>query len=144
MKFVDEVRIYVKAGDGGNGCVSFRREKFIPKGGPDGGDGGKGGDVILQADIQLSTLLDLTYQSQFRAKRGGHGRGKNQTGKDGEDLILRVPVGTVIKDDGTGEILEDLIFDGQQFVAAKGGRGGRGNARFATPTHRTPRYAEKG
>jgi len=144
MKFIDEVRIYVKAGDGGNGCVSFRREKFIPKGGPDGGDGGKGGDVILQADIQLSTLLDLTYQSQFRAKRGGHGRGKNQTGKDGEDLILRVPVGTVIKDDGTGEILEDLIFDGQQFVAAKGGRGGRGNARFATPTLRTPRYAEKG
>jgi len=144
MKFVDEVRIYVKAGDGGNGCVSFRREKFVPKGGPDGGDGGKGGDVILQADIQLSTLLDLTYPSQFRAKRGGHGRGKNQTGKDGEDLILKVPVGTVIKDDETGEVLEDLIFDGQQFVAAKGGKGGRGNARFATPTLRTPRYAEKG
>ncbi len=144
MKFVDEVRIFVKAGDGGNGCVSFRREKFIPKGGPDGGDGGKGGDVILQADIQLSTLLDLTYSGQFFAKRGAHGRGKNQTGKDGEDLIIKVPVGTVVKDDETGEVLEDLIFDGQKFIAVKGGKGGRGNARFATPTNRAPYYAEKG
>lgn len=144
MKFVDEVRIYVKAGDGGNGCVSFRREKFIPKGGPDGGDGGKGGDVILQADAQLSTLLDLTYPGQFSAKRGAHGRGKNQTGRDGENLIIKVPVGTVVKDDETGEVLEDLIFDGQIFVAAKGGKGGRGNARFATATNRAPRYAEKG
>lgn len=144
MKFVDEVRIYVKGGDGGNGCVSFRREKFIPKGGPDGGDGGKGGDVIIQADIQLSTLLDLTYSSQFFAKRGAHGRGKNQTGKDGEDLIIKVPVGTVVRNEETGEILEDLLFDGQKFIAAKGGRGGRGNARFATPTNRAPRYAEKG
>lgn len=134
----------VQGGDGGNGCVSFRREKFIPKGGPDGGDGGKGGDVILQADGQLSTLLDLTYLQHFRAQKGSHGKGKNQTGKDGEDLIVRVPVGTLIRDAETGEVLQDLIFDGQRFIAARGGRGGRGNAKFATPTHRTPRHAEKG
>lgn len=144
MKFVDEVRIVVKAGDGGNGCVSFRREKFIPRGGPDGGDGGKGGDVILQADAQLSTLLDLTYPQTFRAQKGSHGKGKDQTGKNGRDLIIRVPVGTLVRDGETGEILQDLLFNGQRFVAAQGGRGGRGNARFATPTHRTPRHAEKG
>ncbi|MCX8117399.1 MAG: GTPase ObgE [Desulfobacterota bacterium] len=144
MKFVDRVRIRVKAGDGGNGCVSFRRERYIPKGGPDGGDGGKGGDVILQADPQLSTLLDLSYPQQFRARKGAHGKGKNQTGRDGEDLILRVPVGTLVLDDETGEVLQDLLFEGQRFTAARGGRGGRGNARFATPTHRTPRHAEKG
>ncbi len=144
MKFVDRVRIRVKAGDGGNGCISFRRERYVPKGGPDGGDGGKGGDVILQADSQLSTLLDLSYPQQFCARKGAHGKGKNQTGKDGEDLILRVPVGTLVLDDETGEVLQDLLFEGQQFIAASGGRGGRGNARFATPTHRTPRHAEKG
>jgi len=144
MKFVDEARIQVKAGDGGNGCVSFRRERFIPKGGPDGGDGGKGGDVILQADNQLSTLLDLTYLQQFRAKKGSHGKGKKQTGRNGEDLIIRVPAGTLIRDEATGEILEDLFFDGQRSVVAKGGRGGRGNVRFATATHRAPRHAEKG
>ncbi len=144
MKFVDQVRIRVKAGDGGNGCVSFRREKYVPKGGPDGGDGGKGGDVILQADSQLATLLDLSYPQQFRAQKGTHGKGKNQTGKNGEDLIIRVPVGTIVLDDESGEVLQDLLFDGQQFIAAAGGRGGRGNARFATPTHRTPRHAEKG
>ncbi len=144
MKFVDQVRIRVKAGDGGNGCVSFRRERYVPKGGPDGGDGGKGGDVILQADGQLSNLLDLSYPQQLRARKGSHGKGKNQTGRDGEDLIIRVPVGTLVWDDERGELLEDLIFDGQQFIAAHGGRGGRGNARFATPTHRTPRHAEKG
>ncbi len=144
MKFVDQVRIRVKAGDGGNGCVSFRRERYIPKGGPDGGDGGKGGDVILQADSQLSTLLDLSYPQQFRAQKGTHGKGKNQTGKNGEDLIIRVPVGTIVLDDESGEVLQDLLFDGQQFIAAAGGRGGKGNARFATPTHRTPRHAERG
>jgi len=144
MKFVDQVRIRVKAGDGGNGCVSFRRERYVPKGGPDGGDGGKGGDVILQADSQLSTLLDLSYPQQFRARKGSHGKGKNQTGRNGEDLIIRVPVGTLVWDEETGELLQDLIFDGQKFIAASGGRGGRGNARFATPTHRTPRHAEKG
>ena len=144
MKFVDQAKILVKAGDGGNGCISFRREKFIPKGGPNGGDGGKGGDVILQADAQLSTLLDLTYPKQFHAKRGTHGKGKDQTGQRGENLILRVPVGTLVWNDDTGELLQDLISHGQEFVAAAGGRGGRGNARFATPTHRAPRRAEKG
>jgi len=144
MKFVDEVRIRVKAGDGGNGCVSFRRERFVPRGGPDGGNGGKGGEVILRADAQLSTLLDLTYPQPFRSQRGTHGKGKDQTGRDGKDLIVRVPVGTLVRDDQTGEVLQDLLFDGQRFVAAAGGRGGRGNARFATPTLRAPRRAEKG
>lgn len=144
MKFVDEARIYVKAGDGGNGCVSFRRERFIPRGGPDGGDGGKGGDVIFQADRQLATLLDFTYPRTYRAQRGAHGKGKNQTGKNGADLMIRVPTGTLIRDDETGEVLADLLLDGQRFVGARGGKGGRGNARFATPTHQAPRRAEKG
>lgn len=144
MKFVDEVRIHVKAGDGGNGCISFRRERFVPKGGPNGGDGGKGGDVILQADAQLTTLLDLTYPKIFSAQKGSHGKGKDQTGKDGEDLIIRIPVGTVVRDDQTGEFLQEFLYDGQQYIVVKGGRGGRGNARFATPTLRTPRRAEKG
>jgi GTP-binding protein len=144
MKFVDEARIHVKAGDGGNGCVSFRRERLIPRGGPDGGDGGKGGDVILQTDAQLSTLLDLTYPQQFRAQKGSHGKGKDQTGRTGKDLVIRVPVGTLVRDEKTDQVLQDLLFDGQRFVVARGGRGGRGNARFATPTHRAPRHAEKG
>jgi GTP-binding protein len=144
MQFVDEARIHVKAGDGGNGCVSFRRERFIVKGGPNGGDGGKGGDVILQADVQLTTLLDLTYPKPFRAQKGSHGKGKDQTGKNGEDLIIRVPAGTLVRDDQTGEWLQDFLFDGQRFVAATGGRGGRGNARFATATLRAPRRAEGG
>ena len=144
MKFVDEARIHVKAGDGGNGCVSFRRERFIPRGGPNGGDGGKGGDVILQADAQLTTLLDLAYPKPFRAQRGNHGKGKDQTGKNGEDLIIRIPVGTLVRDDQTEEVLQDLLFDGQQYIVAEGGRGGRGNARFATPTLRAPRHAENG
>jgi GTP-binding protein len=134
----------VKAGDGGNGCVSFRRERFIPKGGPNGGDGGKGGDVTFQADAQLSTLLDLTYPKQFFAQKGTHGKGKDQAGRNGEDLIIRVPIGTLVRDDQGGGVLQDLLFDGQRFVAARGGRGGRGNARFATATNRAPRHAEKG
>ena len=144
MKFADEARIHVKAGDGGDGCVSFRRERFVPRGGPNGGDGGKGGDVILQADAQLVTLLDLTYPKQFRAQKGSHGRGKDQTGKNGENLIIQVPVGTLVRENQTGEVLQDLLFDGQRYVVAEGGRGGRGNARFATPTIRAPRRAEKG
>jgi GTP-binding protein len=144
MKFVDEVRIHVKAGDGGNGCVSFRRERFIPKGGPNGGDGGKGGDVILEANAQLSTLLDLSYPQQFRAPKGSHGKGKDQTGRNGEDLVISVPTGTLVRDDETGEVLQDLVMEGQRYVAAQGGRGGRGNARFATSTQRAPRTAEKG
>ena len=144
MKFVDEVRIHVKAGNGGNGCVSFRRERFVPRGGPNGGDGGKGGDVILQADAQLSTLLDLTYPKKFLAQKGTHGKGKDQAGRSGEDLIIRVPVGTLAREDEDGGVLQDLLFDGQRFVIARGGRGGRGNARFATSTNRAPRHAEKG
>ncbi len=144
MKFVDQVRIRVMAGDGGNGCVSFRRERYVPRGGPDGGDGGNGGDVILQADGQLSTLLDLSYPQQLRARKGTHGKGKDQTGRNGKDLIIRVPVGTLVRDDESGELLQDLLFDGQQFVVAVGGRGGKGNARFATSTQRAPRHAEKG
>jgi GTPase len=144
MRFVDEAKIHVKAGDGGNGCISFRRERFIPRGGPNGGNGGKGGDVILQADAQLTTLLDLTYPKQLRAQRGNHGKGKDQTGKSGEDLIIRIPVGTLVRDDQTEEVLQDLLFDDQQYIVAEGGWGGRGNARFATPTLRAPRHAEKG
>jgi GTP-binding protein len=144
MKFVDEVRIHVKAGDGGNGCVSFRRERFVPRGGPNGGDGGKGGDVILQANTQYSTLLDLTYPKKILAPKGTHGKGKDQAGRNGKDLIIRVPAGTLVRDDQGGKVLQDLLFDGQQFIAAKGGRGGRGNARFATSTNRAPRRAEKG
>ena len=139
MKFVDEVKILVKAGDGGNGCISFRREKFIPRGGPNGGDGGKGGDIVLQADGQLSTLLDLTYPKQLRAMRGTHGKGKDQTGQGGTDLVIRVPEGTLVWDDDTGELLQDLLFDGQKFVVAKGGRGGRGNAHAAHPAPQNQR-----
>ena len=144
MNFVDEAKIRVKAGDGRNGCLSFRRERFIPKGGPDGGDGGNGGDVILQAYAQLSTLLDLTYPKQFRATKGTHGKGKDQTGRRGTDLIIRVPTGTLVWDEETVELLQDLLFDGQRFVVARGGRGGRGNARFAKSMNRAPRRVEKG
>ncbi|MDW8155196.1 MAG: GTPase ObgE [Armatimonadota bacterium] len=142
--FVDQATIYVKAGDGGSGCVSFRREKFVPKGGPDGGDGGRGGNVVLRADEGLSTLLDFRYRRVFRAQRGGHGEGGNRTGRSAPDLVIPVPVGTVVKDASTGQVLADLTQHGQEAVVARGGRGGRGNARFATPTHRAPRYAEPG
>lgn len=143
-RFVDQATIYVKAGDGGAGCVSFRREKFVPKGGPDGGDGGRGGSVVLRADEGLSTLLDFRYRRVFRAQRGGHGEGGNRTGRSAPDLVIPVPVGTVVKDATTGEVLADLTEHGQVAVVARGGRGGRGNARFATPTRRAPRYAEPG
>ncbi|HEV09283.1 MAG TPA: GTPase ObgE, partial [Sulfurihydrogenibium azorense] len=125
--FIDKAKIYVKAGDGGNGCVAFHREKFVPMGGPSGGDGGKGGDVIIVADSHLQTLMDFKYKRHYKAERGQHGQGGNKKGKDGEDLIIKVPVGTVIKDAETGEILADLVEEGQSFVVAKGGRGGRGN-----------------
>jgi len=143
-KFIDEAIIHVKAGDGGNGCVSFRREKYVPKGGPDGGDGGEGGDVYLVATSSKQTLLDFHYRRFFRAERGQHGRGKNQHGRSGKDLFIPVPVGTLVKDVLTGEVLADLIGDGQKWLAARGGRGGRGNARFATPTNHAPRFAEDG
>jgi GTP-binding protein len=143
-RFVDQATITVKAGDGGAGCVSFRREKFVPKGGPDGGDGGRGGSVVLKADEGLSTLLDFRYRRVFRAQRGGHGEGGNRTGRSAPDLVIPVPVGTVVKDAATGEVLADLTEHGQVAVVARGGRGGRGNARFATPTRRAPRHAEPG
>lgn len=144
MKFVDFVKIYVKAGDGGRGCVSFRREKYVPRGGPDGGDGGKGGDVILRASSELHTLLDHKYQKTYKAKRGQHGKGSNMKGKDGEDLIIKVPVGTVVKDAHTEEVLADLDEEGKEFVVAKGGKGGLGNAHFATPTNQAPKFAQPG
>ncbi|AEH44902.1 GTP-binding protein Obg/CgtA [Thermodesulfatator indicus DSM 15286] len=143
-RFVDQTKIYVKAGNGGAGCVSFRREKYVPRGGPDGGDGGKGGDVILVASSQLHTLYDFYHQTHFRAENGRPGMGKKMKGRDGDDLILKVPVGTIVKDAETGEILYDFTKDGESFVVAKGGRGGRGNARFATPTRQAPRFAEPG
>jgi len=139
MKFVDEVRIKVKAGDGGRGCASFRREKFVPRGGPNGGDGGAGGDIVVEADGQLTTLLDLSYQKQYRAGRGEHGRGKQQYGKRGEDRIIRVPVGTVIRDANAGIVLGDLTKAGQRVIVAAGGKGGLGNAHFASSTNRAPR-----
>ena len=142
--FLDYAKIYVKAGQGGSGCVSFRREKFIPMGGPDGGDGGKGGSIILKVDPQLRTLIDYKYHSQYNAKRGQHGKGGNKHGRKGKDIILKVPPGTVIKDEETDQILADLTKAGQEFTIAKGGRGGKGNARYATSTHRSPREWEVG
>jgi len=144
MKFVDEVRIRVEAGDGGRGCASFRREKYVPRGGPNGGDGGAGGDVVLRVDSGLSTLLDLSYPQTLRAGRGEHGRGKDQHGADGADLELRVPPGTVVHDDESGAVLADLRAPGERTVVARGGRGGRGNMHFATSTNRAPRRADPG
>ncbi len=144
MRFVDEAKIKVIGGHGGNGCVSFRREKYIPRGGPDGGDGGRGGSVIFRATNRKQTLLDFKYRHLFKAKKGQHGRGKDQHGKNGEDLTILVPVGTVVKDAETGEILFDFTCENQQWVAARGGRGGRGNARFVSSTRQAPRYAEEG
>jgi GTP-binding protein len=144
MKFVDEVKIKVMAGDGGRGCVSFRREKFVARGGPNGGNGGKGGDVCVMANPQLSTLLDLRYQKLYRAQRGEHGRGKDQHGKSGEDRIITVPVGTIIRDAGTDELMADLHTPLDRVVVAAGGLGGKGNAHFVSSTNRGPRHAQPG
>jgi GTPase len=142
--FIDQAKITIVAGNGGNGVVSFRREKFVPKGGPDGGDGGKGGDVIIRADSNLHTLLDFRYKKIFKAKNGKHGEGAKKSGKSGAEVVVRVPCGTVIVETHANEILIDLVENGQTFVAAKGGKGGRGNQHFATPTKRTPRFAKEG
>ncbi len=142
--FVDHAVIHVIAGTGGSGAEAFRREMGVPFGGPSGGDGGRGGSVRLRADAQLSTLLDYRYQQHYRAERGQHGQGKNRTGRDGEDLILRVPVGTLVRDADSGEVLGELLEDGDELVAARGGRGGRGNAAFATSTNQAPRRWEPG
>jgi GTP-binding protein len=144
MKFIDEAKIYVKAGDGGRGCVSFRREKFVPRGGPDGGNGGRGGDVIIRAESSHRTLLDLKYKQHHVAKHGGHGKGSDRTGKDSPDVEIIVPVGTLVKDLDTGELLADLAVEGQSCIVAKGGAGGKGNAWFATSTNQAPRYAQGG
>ena len=144
MKFLDEVRIQVRSGDGGRGCVAFRREKYRPKGGPSGGNGGKGGDVVLEADPGLSTLLQYRFNPLHRAERGEHGRGNDQYGRDGEDAVLRVPVGTLVRDADTGELIADLTEAGQRVVVARGGRGGLGNMHFANSVNQAPRYAQPG
>lgn len=142
--FVDEVVIHVKAGKGGDGIVHFRREKYVPRGGPDGGDGGRGGDVILEVDPHLNTLMDYRHQKSFRAEDGKRGGGNNQTGASGDDLILRVPPGTMVYEEESGELLADLTADHERTVICRGGRGGRGNARFKNSRNKTPRIAEKG
>ena len=144
MQFIDYVKIHVKAGDGGRGCVSFRREKYVPRGGPNGGDGGKGGDIVIRASAEMNTLLDLRYHHEYKAERGEHGMGKNMHGRNGEDLLIPVPVGTMVKDEETGEILADLDGPGKEIAAVRGGRGGLGNQHFATPTRQTPRFAQPG
>lgn len=144
MAFIDEAKFFVKAGDGGNGCMSFRREKFVPKGGPDGGDGGDGGSVILEASGRLYSLIDFKYRSHFLAERGVHGQGKKKHGRRGESCIIHVPPGSIIKDAETGEFLADLVHDGDRFVVAKGGKGGAGNVHYATSRNRAPRIAGKG
>ncbi|HLN02118.1 MAG TPA: GTPase ObgE [Bryobacteraceae bacterium] len=142
--FIDEAKIYVKAGDGGNGCLAFRREKYVPRGGPSGGDGGRGGDVYMVANEQLNTLLHFRFNPEHRAQRGRHGEGSNCTGQDGEPVVLEVPVGTVVYDADTGDRLHDLALPGERVLIARGGRGGKGNARFATATHQAPTEHQPG
>lgn len=142
--FIDKARIQVQAGSGGRGCVSFRREKFVPFGGPDGGDGGKGGNIYLRATSRKNTLLDFRYRRKFKSERGGHGKGGNRTGKSGDDLWIEVPPGTVVRLTDSAEVLADLDRDGSEFLVARGGRGGKGNARFATATAQAPQYAQDG
>ncbi|MGD2120311.1 MAG: GTPase ObgE [Gemmatimonadota bacterium] len=142
--FVDRAVIQVRAGTGGSGAEAFRREKGVPRGGPSGGDGGRGGDVVLEADPQLTTLLDLTRRRHYHAERGQHGEGSNKTGRDGNSVVIRVPPGTVVRDASSGEVLGELLEGGAQLIVARGGRGGRGNARFASSTHQAPRRWEPG
>ena len=144
MKFIDEAIITVCSGDGGRGCVSFRREKFIPRGGPDGGDGGKGGDIVLKTTSRKRTLYQFRYQKHFKAKNGAHGQGKQKTGKNGQNLIIELPPGTLVTDVDTGQVIKDLVKCDETFLPARGGRGGQGNARFKTSKHRTPRFAQPG
>jgi GTPase len=142
--FIDEVKIYVKAGDGGNGCLAFRREKYVPRGGPSGGDGGRGGDIVMVASEHHNTLLHFRFNPEHKAQRGRHGEGSNRSGKVGESIELPVPVGTIVYDADTGELLHDFTQAGDRFVVAKGGRGGRGNQHFATSTHQAPKEHEAG
>jgi GTP-binding protein len=142
--FIDQTIIEIEAGTGGSGAEAFRRESGVPMGGPSGGDGGKGGDVVLELDPQLSTLLDYNYRRHYTADRGGHGEGSNRTGKDGADIVLRVPPGTIARDADSGDLLGEFLKEGDRIVVARGGRGGRGNARFATSTQQAPRRWEPG
>jgi GTP-binding protein len=142
--FIDEAKIRVKAGDGGNGCLAFRREKYVPRGGPSGGDGGKGGDVVMESSERHNTLVHFRFNPEYKAERGRHGEGAKRTGRDGVDVILKVPVGTIVYDDETGEKVHDFSHADERFVIARGGRGGRGNAQFATSTHQAPREHEDG
>ena len=142
--FIDEAKIRVKAGNGGNGCLAFRREKFVPRGGPSGGDGGKGGDVIMISSERHNTLVHFRFNPEYKAERGRHGEGSNKTGREGVDVTLKVPVGTMVYDDTTGELVHDFTRADERVVIARGGRGGRGNARFATSTHQAPREHEEG
>lgn len=142
--FIDEAKIRVKAGDGGNGCMAFRREKFVPRGGPSGGDGGKGGDVIMEASERHNTLVHFRFNPEYKAERGRHGEGANKTGRDGSDIVLKVPVGTIVYDQDTGDKVYDFSHADERVIIARGGRGGRGNARFATSVHQAPREHEAG
>jgi GTP-binding protein len=142
--FIDEAKIRVKAGDGGNGCVAFRREKYVPRGGPSGGDGGKGGDVYLESSERHNTLVHFRFNPEYKAERGRHGEGSNRTGREGEDVVLKVPVGTIVYDQDSGERLHDFSRADERMCVARAGRGGRGNARFATSTHQAPRESEPG
>ena len=144
MKFFDEAIITVQSGNGGRGCLSFRREKFVPRGGPDGGDGGKGGDVTLTSTSRRRTLYPFQLKRQFKAKNGGHGQGKRKTGKDGPDLVIEIPPGTLVKDADTNEVLKDFAAAGESFIVVRGGKGGLGNVRFKTSTNRAPRYIQPG
>lgn len=144
MKFIDEVCITVQAGDGGRGCVSFRREKYIPRGGPDGGDGGNGGNIILKSSARGRTLYPFRFKRQFKASNGAHGQGRQKTGKKGADLVIEIPAGTLVKDADTLHVLKDFTEPDEVFVIAKGGRGGKGNTHFKSSTHRTPRFAQPG
>ncbi len=142
--FVDEARIRVKAGDGGNGCMAFRREKFVPRGGPSGGDGGNGGDVIMESSESHNTLVHFRFNPEYNGERGRHGEGSNKTGREGESVVLKVPIGTIVYDETTGELVHDFSHPDERIVIARGGRGGRGNARFATSVHQAPREHEQG
>jgi GTP-binding protein len=142
--FVDEAKIRVKAGDGGNGCMAFRREKFVPRGGPSGGDGGRGGDVIMESSERHNTLVHFRFNPEYKAERGRHGEGSNRTGREGENVVLKVPVGTMVYDELSGDLVHDFSHPDERVVIARGGRGGRGNARFATSTHQAPREHEEG
>jgi GTPase len=142
--FIDEARIRIKAGNGGNGCMAFRREKFVPRGGPSGGDGGRGGDIIMESSERHNTLVHFRFNPEYKAERGRHGEGSNCTGRDGDDITLKVPVGTIVYDDATGELVHDFSGPDERVIVARGGRGGRGNAQFKTSTNQAPRHTEPG